>query len=364
MFSTRVVRRCSLRTVIVIGCVALVGPLARADDATIQVDYRAKPSRPLPSAIRVITVKMPNYLYRDADDGIMHDDERGWYRKFIRNLQSQVMASAPDVTVTEWEDWVSLADEERRRILRGGDPDAPAADAPEPTDATMIVRFRVTASTYKIKARKSLLRRIGRVIAHRLISSSDGETMITRVKVNVQCDINFAKVTSGKLLYPYAEDLEAIADTDPGFLGFGGRSAADLPSAQRLTAELIEEHVDNYLSEYLPVQRTVHATLSDVHGDVRQAIEALQENDYQKARFIAWKRYERKHRDYAACFVAGLSWEVEQNWDEAVNWYRRASGDESQNSYYHNALERATAALHNQRAARTRTRSAVSASSS
>lgn len=360
MFRSRIVRRGSIQSLIVAGILLGACASAGADEATIQFDYTARPFGLLPKTVHQITVKKPNYRYRATEDGIMHDNEQGWYQLFIRDLQDQFGASAQEVVIYDWEDQVSRDDEVRAAQLRGGDPDAGPANPPRASDATMIVRFRVKAEKSRLEHRESVPQQIlGRIIC-RYTGASHGSRWTTRFKVNVRCDIHLTMVGSGRTLYVYSEDLERIEDSDEGFLdlGIGGRSVAELPSTDRLIQELVREHVDNFLSAFLPVQRTIHAVLQHVHRDDRPAIEALNVNNYQKARRIAWLRWGHKHSDHVACFVVGATYEAENNWEEAINWYRRAVRGEPENSYYYNAMKRATASQKRATAAQRNQRSA------
>lgn len=330
---------------------------AWAGDAQINVKYVTVAARPLPADISVISVQKPTYLHRASDDGIMRGKQQRWYNLLVGRLQSKFRQAAPHISVVNVEDRAITYNEALSRQLDGADPEGPSARKAKSSDAVIVARFVFSApycETFREKI--SLHERAGKSIARRipLIGGSIDNPRYRvryRIRVNVSCKIEMIHTRTDETLASYARDIETSQITDQGVfgLGYGGRELFELDTVETQLSSIIEEHVDNFLAQIVPVHRSLTKHLKHVNHRLAQAVEKLNAGNTKGAVDQAFRAWGRDKKSHQACFVIGLAWELrawqrKAEWSYALSWYSRALERKSDDRDYQDALARVRAA--------------------
>lgn len=312
---------------------AVTGCAERA--VRLSVKYRVEPRTSLPPDIRVIEVAQPSYAGRERDDGVVRDPQHRWYRQVLRRIEWRFREAASDVHIVNREDRLNTQTVQRDALYNGADPDAVAARPACAAVSAVIVPRIVCSTTRDILLNEPSWQE--RVIASgtRIIPGVGGPAPAASGRVqhilraNVSADVHMTRAASNQTLSAYACDLEAADMTDAGrYFGFDARrSAAELASEQRLLTRLVDEHVDNFLSDFLPILRHVDTEVFKPSSRAFTAIERLNAGDRAGARDAALQAYAHDDDDHAACFVLGLLGEMKGDGSEAALWYTRAQRD-------------------------------------
>jgi len=312
----------------------------------INVSCTLAPSEQLAAEVRVIEVDKPNYPHRATEDGVYRDLEQACYNQLIRQLQARFREAAPEVAIREREDNKTLDVAERERAALG-DPDEPAPRMI--ADAVIVPRFVVAVDWDSYIQPPSLRERAistgGRLIpvVGGLVPAAESKP-VQRLSVRVTCDMHMSLTRSKQMRYAYGRTLEAVEQTDPGKL-YGldvHRTPLQMSSVERLAERLAQEHVDNFLSQFLKIERVVRLDLTSVSDAAAAAIDLLNMRHVAEARSAARAAYEHKpKKEHAACFIVGLTYEMEQDWAQALEWYGRALGIKPLEPEYENAFRRA-----------------------
>jgi hypothetical protein len=330
---------------VIAGTLLLGGGGARGEDACISYLYPSTPGYELSAEVRNIAVVKPEYLDRENDNGLMKDYLDRWYRVLIRRLEERFGSAVPGIRVLDREDTV-MRETEIRRAGDDVDSEDQGPAAAFIADAQIVPRFGLECHSEKISVKKTALEKIADWGTEQIplvgseIANHDEYKDIVRVTVVVYCDLKLQYPRTGVVAIAYNDVLVNYEQTKSGILDIGSKNLSQFEPVQQVVDRLIQEHVDAFLSKFLPIERHFQAEFK-AGKEVQVAIGQLNAGNLKGANKTAWARFEtNKRKDADAAFVVGATWELLGDHVEARTWYNRAHGLRADEMAFSLALER------------------------
>ncbi len=311
--------------------------------AQVNVAYTVRPEHPLPEEVKTVAVEWPNYAARAGDNGIIPDKDRAFYRTAVRRLEEHLRGA--NITLVDREDMVNRQTErdyagaEREEIVPQG----------FTADAVIVARSHVEFDTSqyveKVPWPERGIKGFANVFNPYVPVPDDPYRSRWIVIANADIDLQFSAAATGAQFASYADVLIDRRVSDDGFFGIGEKQLWEMPTPLELGNDLINQGVDNFCAQFLPVRREFHLDLGAVPEHLADAADALNAHDLAGARRAAEACYQKGCRDHRLLFVLGLINEIEGDMQEAGRFYQLASGkqrpDDSFYGEYMRALHRA-----------------------
>lgn len=324
-------------------CLLLTANTAMALDDNITFTWVSKPTQTWPAEVKAIAVVPPIFDNSGQTGGIVRNEAEGWYTTLLGSIKTVFARAMPGVRVLERID-LGTSDVEKLRgetgVTRGAS-QAQFAGA----QANIVSRLGYTAEVKQISVPRSwwerAVERGADMIPYIPGSRYKGDVELkTLMEVSVMCELKVVLVSTGVTVASYSNTLVWKQFTDRGFLGFGAKRIDELPSGPQVVKELITQHVDEFCSQFVPVQRKITANLGSVSDELEDAISEFNLGRVEQAAVRTRNRLATHHDDHRACFVMGICAESQNKFDFAREWYRKAASEKNENLDYRWAMER------------------------
>lgn len=352
-----------------LACVVLVGALtpnsvamARGKRVTIDFVGKTTPPSPLPAGIRAIEVRRPTYQNRGGDDGYMIDDfqqravvhpssnpywwwwrwsghqtgvstqfqQDSAYRKLLGKVRDRIRSCGSGIVILEVEDLSTVSDEFDRRRARG-EASGSHQQANLSPDAFIMVRIGMEKGEEAASRTTSIDKQIVGHLTRRFTGGLFGRTssreqqMVRTLTMTAELKLTSFRTTD--VLASYTGSITKREGTDSGWFGFGQKTHADFDPVAEVINEMIEQHVSNFVRQFLPMEERVEYVLSNVNDRVARDVNLLNSGYFEGAGYSSREAWYASHeRDHAAAFVAGIAAEMIGEFKWAAAWYSRAWG--------------------------------------
>jgi len=312
-------------------------------DDNITFTWVSKPTQTWPAEVKAIAVVPPIFDNSGQSGGIVRNEAEGWYTTLLGSIKTVFARAMPNVRVLERID-MAPGDVEKLRgetnTTRGVTP-AQLAGA----QAIIVPRLGYSAEVEQISVPRDVWKRMAEHGADWLLpipgSLYGGDVEYkTVMEVSVMCELKVVLVSTGNTVASYSNTLIWRQMTENGFFGVGAKRIDELPSGRQAVKELITQHVDEFCSQFVPVQRKITANLGSVSDEVETAISEFNLGRVEQAAVRTRNRLATHPDDHRACFVMGICAESQNKFGFACEWYRKAASEKNKNLDYRWAMER------------------------
>lgn len=314
---------------------SLVGAGCAMRQAQVNAAYTVRPEHPLPPEVRTVAVEWPNYTDRATDNGIIPDKDRAYYRMAVRRLEEHLRGA--NITLVDREDMINRRTE---RDYAGAEREDRAPQGIT-ADAVIVARSHVEFDTNQYVEKVPWFERWPKSLIPYVPIPDDPYRSRWIVIANADIDLQFSATATGAQFASYADVLIDRRVSDEGFFGIGEKPLWEMPTPLKLGNDLIDQGVDNFCAQFLPVRREFHLDFGAVPERLADAADALSANDVTGARLAAEECYQKGSRDHRLHFLLGLINEIEGDMQEAGRFYQLASGKQRPDDPFYGEYTRA-----------------------
>ncbi|HSW44448.1 MAG TPA: hypothetical protein VLM89_02645 [Phycisphaerae bacterium] len=158
--------------------------------------------------------------------------------------------------------------------------------------------------------------------------------------MTVQCSFSLMDATTGEAIFQFSpKPFRKFDNQKPGPVFGSSKTEADLDSVDGIIGELVEQGTREFVSMFVPCEvEYAYQLESGKSEESARGVRLLRSDDLEGAMQSFKAALAEDPEDHRSAFAMGVASEFMKNWDDALKYYRQASGmpnlsEEEQNMY-------------------------------